>query len=142
MLGSQRCDCAEQLDASFAALAAEERGLIIYLQQEGRGIGLANKIAAYALQDTRPDGAPGLDTVDANHELGLDAELRTYDAVKAILEDLGVASVRLLTNNPYKVECLEALGVRVAARLPLVVGATDSSRAYLRTKVRVQGAAQ
>jgi 3,4-dihydroxy 2-butanone 4-phosphate synthase/GTP cyclohydrolase II len=135
VFGSLRCDCKQQLDASFDLIEHEGRGAIIYLQQEGRGIGLANKVAAYGLQD-----APRLlDTVEANHELGFAEELRSYECAPALLRDLGVASVRLLTNNPYKVASLEALGVRVAERLPLLAGSpltplSDASRAYLRTK--------
>lgn len=128
VLGSQRCDCREQLEESFARLAAEGRGVIVYLQQEGRGIGLANKIAAYALQDK------GLDTVEANRELGFEDEMRSYHSVPSILEDLGVTGVRLLTNNPFKLNSLAALGVRVERREPLLVHSSDRNRVYLRTK--------
>lgn len=113
-------------------LQSEGEGIIIYLQQEGRGIGLANKIAAYSLQD----GPDGLDTVEANHKLGFLDEMRTYEAVPAILRDLGVTSVQLLTNNPFKVSSLEAQGVTVAQRVPLIVPPTDTNRAYLETKAR------
>ncbi len=128
VLGSQRCDCKEQLDMAFMALAKEGRGVIVYLQQEGRGIGLANKIAAYSLQDQ------GLDTVEANHKLGFLDELRSYECVPDILDDLGISSVRLMTNNPFKVKALRDLGVGIAERLPLLVPSTDNNRNYMRTK--------
>ena len=128
VLGSQRCDCKEQLDAAFQFIAEEGRGVIIYLQQEGRGIGLANKIAAYALQDG------GLDTVEANLQLGFRDEQRSYECVPDILDNLGIQSVRLLTNNPFKVQFLENLGVDIAERLPLLVPTTESNRRYMRTK--------
>jgi GTP cyclohydrolase II len=107
VLGSQRCDCRAQLDAALARIGAEGRGVVVYLVQEGRGIGLGNKVRAYALQDA------GVDTVDANLQLGFDADLRTYDLAAAILADLGVRSVRLMTNNPDKIAGLAAAGVRV-----------------------------
>jgi GTP cyclohydrolase II len=128
VLGSLRCDCAGQLDAALARIAAAGRGAVVYLRQEGRGIGLANKIRAYALQDR------GLDTVDANRALGLPADARRYDAAAAVLARLGVRSIRLLTNNPAKHEALAALGVAVREVLPLVVAATPHSAAYLATK--------
>ncbi len=130
MLGSLRCDCKQQLDAAFNAIAIEGRGIIIHLPQEGRGIGLANKVAAYALQDQ------GVDTVDANHQLGFADDYRTYGAVPRVLADLGINSVRLLTNNPYKVASLDVLGVKIAARLPLVAPTTVGNRKYLRTKAQ------
>src|SRR5690242_14500034 len=117
-LGSHRCDCGPQLDASIEQIAAAGRGVVVYLRgHEGRGIGLLAKLQAYALQDR------GLDTVDANTQLGLPADAREYVAAVDILADLGVRSVRLLTNNPAKVEALERHGIEVAERIPLVVAA-------------------
>jgi len=133
VLGSTRCDCKQQLDASLDLLESEGEGVIIYLQQEGRGIGLANKIAAYSLQD----GPAGLDTVDANHKLGFHEELRTYELVPAILKDLGVTSIKLLTNNPFKVSSLKQQGVTVAQRVPLIVAPpSEAGRGYIATKAR------
>jgi GTP cyclohydrolase II len=127
VFGSQRCDCALQLDAAMEVIARGGRGVVVYLRQEGRGIGLANKMRAYALQDC------GLDTVDANRALGLPDDARRYDAAAAILCELGVRSVRLLTNNPDKVEALQRLGVR-AVRERLAVSPHPSSVRYLITK--------
>ncbi|HEX8793524.1 MAG TPA: GTP cyclohydrolase II [Polyangiaceae bacterium] len=130
VFGSLKCDCALQLDRAMAAIAAEGRGVIVYMRQEGRGIGLANKIRAYALQER------GADTVDANRALGLPDDARRYDAAAALLEGIGVRSVRLLTNNPAKVRALAALGVTLRARLPIAVSAPVHAQAYLRTKAR------
>ncbi|NBM14461.1 GTP cyclohydrolase II [Streptomyces sp. GC420] len=128
-LGSLRCDCGPQLDAAMAAVAAEGAGVILYLRgHEGRGIGLLAKLRAYALQDA------GFDTVDANASMGLPADARDYRVAAQMLADLGVRSVRLLSNNPDKVEALTALGVDVAERLPLLVEANRHSLDYLRTK--------
>ncbi len=132
VFGSARCDCGPQLDASLDRIAAEG-GILVYLRQEGRGIGLANKIRAYALQDE------GLDTLDANLALGLSADARDYGVGAAILHDLGVDAVRLLTNNPAKVAGLEEHGVRVVARESLVVGVTPRNVRYLATKARRMG---
>jgi GTP cyclohydrolase II len=128
VFGSLKCDCALQLDHALATIAAQGRGVVVYLRQEGRGIGLANKIRAYALQEE------GADTVDANRALGLPDDARHYDGAAALLEALGVRSVRLLTNNPAKVRGLQALGVTVRARLPIAVDAPAHAQAYLRTK--------
>lgn len=128
VLGSLRCDCGAQLEQSLATIAAHGSGILIYLRQEGRGIGLANKARAYALQDA------GLDTVDANLALGFPADLRDYRRAAAILTDLGVDGVRLLTNNPAKVRGLEDAGVNVLERRPLEVAAGPENAAYLATK--------
>jgi 3,4-dihydroxy 2-butanone 4-phosphate synthase/GTP cyclohydrolase II len=126
---SRRCDCGEQLDRSLDMIAEAGRGVLVYLRgHEGRGIGLGAKIAAYALQDR------GKDTLDANLALGHPADAREYGAGAAILADLGVAQVRLLTNNPAKVAALTEHGVRVADRVPLAVPADPVNLEYLRTK--------
>jgi GTP cyclohydrolase II len=127
-LGSLKCDCRAQLDAALEAIATAGRGVVVYLRQEGRGIGLGNKIRAYALQNQ------GADTVEANERLGFAADLRSYELAAAILADLGVASVALMTNNPDKVAGLEAAGVRVARRVPHWVGDAEGSRGYLAVK--------
>lgn len=128
VLGSQRCDCRAQLDAALARIAALGRGVLVYLVQEGRGIGLGNKIRAYALQDQ------GVDTVDANLKLGFEADLRSYDLAAAILADLGVGSVRLMTNNPAKLKGLAAAGVRVAVHEPHWVDVHADAAEYLEVK--------
>lgn len=128
VFGSLKCDCAEQLDTALERIAAEGRGVVVYLRQEGRGIGLANKIRAYALQ------ARGADTVDANRALGLPDDARRYDAAAAVLRLLGVRSVRLLTNNPAKIDALLELGIPVRAREPIVVRAHPLCEPYLRSK--------
>lgn len=128
VLGSLRCDCGEQLEEALALIAASPCGVLLYMRQEGRGIGLLNKIRAYALQDT------GLDTVDANTALGLPVDSRDYGQAAAILRHLGLLQVRLLTNNPAKWEALERHGVHVVERIPLVVAPNPSNRRYLHTK--------
>ena len=129
VLGSLKCDCADQLRLALDFIAGPGGpGLVIYLQQEGRGIGLANKIAAYALQEG------GLDTVDANRALGLPDDAREYSSVASILSDLGIKSVRLMTNNPRKVELLRGLGVSVVGRIPCLVQAQEHSLGYLLAK--------
>ncbi len=128
VFGSLKCDCKEQLDAAMAAVARAGAGAILYLRQEGRGIGLANKIKAYALQ------SHGHDTVDANRLLGLPDDARRYDVARDMLAHLGVGSVRLLTNNPAKVAALRRLGVRVVGTMPIVVAPTQYSARYLETK--------
>lgn len=133
VLGSLRCDCRQQLDAALARIASEGRGVLVYLVQEGRGIGLGNKVRAYQLQDE------GHDTVDANLALGFDADLRSYDLAAAMLRDLGVTSVRLMTNNPQKIAGLEAAGVVVDAKESHWVETTDHSAAYLATKITKLG---
>jgi 3,4-dihydroxy 2-butanone 4-phosphate synthase/GTP cyclohydrolase II len=127
-LGSLRCDCGPQLDAALAAVG-ERGGVVVYLRgHEGRGIGLLAKLEAYALQDR------GRDTVEANLDLGLPADAREYGAAAAVLADLGIVQVRLLTNNPAKVDGLTVHGVTVTDRLPLVVSTSEHTVAYLATK--------
>ena len=129
VFGSQRCDCGEQLEAAMAAIAAEGRGMVLYLRgHEGRGVGLLGKLRAYELQDA------GADTVDANLELGLPADAREYSAGAQMVADLGVSSIRLLTNNPAKVTGLAASGVDVVERVPLAPKVTPFNLRYLRTK--------
>ena len=132
VFSSKRCDCGEQLNQSIHQILASEAGVIIYLHQEGRGIGLGNKIKAYALQDQ------GMDTVEANLELGFKEDLRDYGIGAQILRDLGVGEVHLLTNNPHKIESLERYGVRVS-RLPLEVVPHLGNIDYLRTKMEKLG---
>ncbi|MCB0123506.1 MAG: GTP cyclohydrolase II, partial [Caldilineaceae bacterium] len=129
VLGSRRCDCGEQLHAAMQLIAAEGQGLVIYLRQEGRGIGLQKKLEAYNLQDQ------GHDTVDANLLLGHQADERTYEVAVAILHDLGVQSLRLITNNPSKLEQLRHAGLTVTERVPLVPTVHAENRTYLATKV-------
>jgi GTP cyclohydrolase II len=133
VLGSLKCDCRDQLDAALAKIAAEGTGVVVYLRQEGRGIGLGNKIRAYDLQDK------GADTVEANLRLGFEADARSYDIAAAILSDLGVRSVRLLTNNPLKVAGLETAGVKVTDRLSHWVGENQHNAGYLAVKRRKMG---
>ena len=125
---SKRCDCGEQLEESMKAIAHEKRGLIVYMRQEGRGIGLLNKIKAYALQDQ------GLDTVEANQELGFPADMRTYLVGANMLADFNVKHVKLLTNNPQKVIDLEKYGIKVIERVPLVVKHSKENQYYLKVK--------
>src|SRR5437867_1918302 len=125
---SLRCDCRGQLELALETIAQEGRGLLIYEHQEGRGIGLLNKLRAYELQDQ------GADTVEANQRLGFDADLRSYQLPAAILRHQGLRAIRLLSNNPEKVEAVERAGVRVVERIPCIVAALDSTESYLRTK--------
>ena len=127
-LFSQRCDCGPQLKKAMQSIAAEGRGVILYLRQEGRGIGLVNKIRAYHLQDL------GADTVEANHQLGFEADLREYDFCSDMLKQLGVTAVRLLTNNPKKLKALEGLGVTIEARVPLITELTPHNSDYFAVK--------
>ena len=129
-LFSQKCDCGAQLKAAMQAIAQEGCGVIVYLRQEGRGIGLINKIRAYALQDQ------GLDTVEANLALGLPVDARDFSIAKHIYEHLGVNSVKLLTNNPQKIKTLTDCGINVVARVPLNVGINPENQAYLQTKAQ------
>ena len=128
VLHSLKCDCREQLDYALRAIAKEDAGIVIYLRQEGRGIGLGNKIRAYALQEEQ-----GADTVDANRMLGFEDDLRRYHVATAILADLDIRSVRLLTNNPEKVKALRAEGVEVE-RVAVHIEAGEQNRDYLHTK--------
>jgi len=133
VLGSQRCDCRVQLDAALARIAKEGRGVLVYLLQEGRGIGLGNKVRAYKLQDE------GVDTVDANLQLGFEPDLRSYDLAAGMLRDLGVASVRLMTNNPDKLRGLEASGLRISGHESHWVDAAELAADYLAVKKAKMG---
>jgi GTP cyclohydrolase II len=128
VFGSLKCDCREQLEFALSLVARQGAGVVIYLRQEGRGIGLVNKVRAYALQ------AQGVDTVDANRLLGLPDDARTYDSVKAILEFLEVRSVKLMTNNPDKVAAMRDLDVAVLERIPVLIEPNAHSRGYLEAK--------
>lgn len=130
VFGSLKCDCRDQLDRAQSEIARRGLGVVLYLRQEGRGIGLVNKIRAYALQ------AMGADTVEANELLHLPVDARQYDVASAILHELGVDSIELLTNNPDKVEKLRALGVRVERRIPVLIAANPFSANYLDVKRR------
>ena len=133
VMGSLKCDCREQFHTSMDRIAAEGAGVVVYLRQEGRGIGLGNKVRAYALQNS------GADTVEANLALGFEADSRNYDIAGAILRDLAVHSVRLLTNNPLKVEGLEKAGVVVTSRVAHWVGENQHNAGYLAVKRRKMG---
>ncbi len=128
LFGSKRCDCGEQLALSLDMIEKETQGVLLYMRQEGRGIGLANKIKAYELQEN------GKDTVEANLELGFEPDLRDYSVAAQILKDLGLKSVRLITNNPRKVNGLEEYGVRVTQRIPALTKPTAENKKYLETK--------
>ena len=125
---SLRCDCRAQLEIALKSIAKEGRGLLIYEQKEGRGIGLLNKLRAYELQDA------GADTVEANEQLGFDSDLRNYEMPGAILQYFELAAVRLLSNNPEKVQAVESAGVTVSERVPCVADVEGAREAYLRTK--------
>ena len=125
---SLRCDCRAQLEIALSSIAREGRGLLIYEHQEGRGIGLLNKLRAYELQDQ------GADTVEANERLGFDSDLRSYQLPGAILQYFGLKKLRLLSNNPEKVEAVERAGVEVTERVPCVAEVVETRQAYLRTK--------
>src|SRR5918993_865501 len=125
---SARCDCGPQLDTAMRRIVADGRGVLLYLNQEGRGIGLANKIRAYSLQDQ------GCDTVEANERLGFKPDQRDYGIGAQILRDLGVRSMRLLSNNPRKLVGIEGYGLSISEWIPLEIPASDSTRRYLKTK--------
>jgi len=133
VFGSLRCDCRSQLELAMERLARQSEGVLIYLRQEGRGIGLGNKIRAYALQDQ------GRDTVQANLELGFAADERSYGLAAAILRDMDISSVRLMTNNPEKMQGLESAGIRVSEQISHWAGKSSHSEAYIETKLRRMG---
>lgn len=127
-LGSKRCDCGEQYDAAMKRIAEEGCGILLYMRQEGRGIGLINKLKAYSLQDK------GFDTVEANEILGFPADMRSYDVAAAILKDLGVSKVNLMTNNPRKIDGLERYGIEIVNRVPIKMNHNEKNEFYLQTK--------
>ncbi|MFD0859856.1 GTP cyclohydrolase II [Roseovarius aquimarinus] len=133
VLGSLKCDCGPQLHAALEQMGAEGAGVLLYLNQEGRGIGLANKMRAYSLQDQ------GFDTVEANHRLGFEDDERDFRIGAGILRKMGFGAVRLLTNNPAKIDMMRRCGIEVAERVPLIVGETAQNRHYLATKARKSG---
>jgi GTP cyclohydrolase II len=131
--GSLRCDCGPQLEAAMQKVAQAQRGVILYLRQEGRGIGLVNKVRAYALQDQ------GADTVEANEQLGFAPDLREYGMCEVMLKHLGISQVRLMTNNPLKVAALQQHGIQVVERVPLMTGRNPHNDQYLDTKEEKMG---
>ena len=133
LIGSMKCDCGPQLRAALGQIGSEGSGVLLYLNQEGRGIGLANKMRAYSLQDQ------GFDTVEANHRLGFEDDERDFHIGTSILKKMGFSAVRLMTNNPGKVAAMEAAGLGVAERVPLIVGETAHNVAYLATKAKKSG---
>ncbi|MHA2320615.1 MAG: GTP cyclohydrolase II [Candidatus Thorarchaeota archaeon] len=133
VLGSQRCDCRDQLLESLKIIEIEEEGILLYLRQEGRNIGLTEKIRAYALQDQ------GLDTIEANIHLGYKPDERDYGMAANMLNNLQVKSIKLLTNNPEKIRQLTEAGIKIVERLPLIIEPTTYSRAYIETKARRSG---
>ncbi len=128
VFGSNKCDCGQQLHQTMGMIELEGRGAIVYQQQEGRGIGILNKIRAYALQDE------GADTVEANEQLGLAVDLREYKQCAEILFDLGLCQVRVISNNPLKLRALEEAGLRIVERVSIQVEPTENAASYLRTK--------
>ncbi len=133
ILGSLKCDCGPQLKGALAQMGHEGAGVLLYLNQEGRGIGLANKMRAYALQDQ------GFDTVEANHRLGFEDDERDFQIGAELLKSLGFSEIRLMTNNPSKVARLQDQGLKVVERVPLIVGATTQNRSYLQTRLKNLG---
>ncbi|MCB0519057.1 MAG: GTP cyclohydrolase II [Lewinellaceae bacterium] len=129
---SLRCDCGEQL-ARALEMAAEQKGIVIYLRQEGRGIGLINKLKAYNLQDK------GLNTADANTHLGFEVDARQYHLAVEILEDMGIRRIHLLTNNPLKIEAIENSSIEIASRVPLIIEPKKENHSYLKTKRELMG---
>jgi GTP cyclohydrolase II len=132
-LFSRRCDCGPQLELALQKIAEEGRGVLMYLRQEGRGIGLLNKVRAYHLQDQ------GADTVEANQQLGFAADLRTYDLCEPMLKHLGINSLKLMTNNPKKIAAMKGLNVEIAEHIPLIIQRNPFNERYLRTKVAKLG---
>jgi GTP cyclohydrolase II len=132
-IGSLRCDCRDQLEAALTSLGKMERGILLYLRQEGRGIGLTNKIRAYSLQDQ------GMDTVEANHALGFRDDERDYSVAAHMILSLRVKSVALMTNNPNKIKGLESLGIRVTRRIPHIIPSNEYNAFYLKTKQTKSG---
>ena len=132
VLGCQRCVCGPQLERSLEVIS-KEKGVLIYLRQEGRGIGLINKLKAYNLQDE------GFNTIDANHQLGFETDEREYHVATLILKDMGMTRIKLLTNNPEKVTSLERDGIEIVDRLPLMIEPTEDSIEYLRVKRDLMG---
>jgi GTP cyclohydrolase II len=133
VLFSQRCDCGAQLEGALKKIAAEGRGILLYLRQEGRGIGLVNKIRAYRLQEA------GADTVEANLALGFHADARNYELCRPMLQQFGITRLKLMTNNPRKIDAMEKLGVKVVERVPLLVNRNAFNSSYLDTKAAKLG---
>ncbi len=133
VFGSSRCDCGEQLERAFELVAREKKGVILYLLQEGRGIGLVNKLKAYELQDG------GDDTIEANAKLGFAPDIRDYGTGSQILRDLGVRKIRLLTNNPAKYVAIEGFGLQIVDRVPLEIAPSSTTQKYLETKKKKLG---
>ena len=133
VLGSLKCDCGPQLRSALSQMGSEGQGVLLYLNQEGRGIGLTNKMRAYALQDK------GFDTVEANHRLGFEDDERDFRIGAALLREMGISQIRLMTNNPRKIEMMEKQGITVVERVPLMVGEGTENRAYLATKAAKSG---
>ncbi len=132
LFGSHRCDCGEQLDNAMQ-MVAKEKGVVLYLRQEGRGIGLINKLKAYNLQDK------GLNTADANVHLGLEVDSRQYGIAVEIMQDLDIPSIHLITNNPLKIEAIEKSSIEVVSRVPIVIPPKQENKAYLKTKEELMG---
>lgn len=133
VFNSLRCDCGFQLNYALKRISEEKNGILIYLSQEGRGIGLINKIKAYYLQDL------GYDTVSANHQLGFESDLRNYKVAFEILKDLGISEIRLMTNNPNKIKELEFYGIKIIQRIPIFTKANEYNRSYILTKIKKLG---
>ena len=129
---SKKCDCGLQLDKAMEIIA-QQKGVLIYMRQEGRGIGIINKLKAYKHQEN------GLDTIEANEALGLEVDYREYDEAVTILKDLGISKIHILTNNPDKIKNLNTHGIEVTSRVPLIIPANESSEGYLNTKEKSMG---